>query len=73
MGFRQWIFSMREYLDDYIKIVGFGHAARTRLFRLIYKQNMALCAPLHSAHHSFAVPLLMIIEKTLLIVAKLLL
>jgi hypothetical protein len=28
------------------KPVGFGRAARTRLFKLINKQNMALCTPL---------------------------
>jgi hypothetical protein len=49
MGFRQWISSLREYLDDHIKPVGFGRAAHTRLFRLNTAQNMALRAPLYIA------------------------
>jgi hypothetical protein len=49
MDFRQWIFLLREYIDDYVKPMGFGQAARTRLFRLINMQNMALRAPMYIA------------------------
>jgi hypothetical protein len=49
MDFRQWIFSLREYLDDYIERVGFGRAAHTRLFRLINMQYMALRTLLYIA------------------------
>jgi hypothetical protein len=66
MGFRQWIFSLREYLGDYVKPLGFGRAAHTRLLDSITRKTWR-CAP--PVNRSFTSPS----DKTLLIVAELLL